>query len=66
MRKSVGKIIGKVKSVVLTKGLSIQDDEPVVVEPVVKVEKKTTKAKKPAKKSKVKKSDKDADTKKRV
>tara|TARA_R100001510_G_scaffold3932_1_gene3131 strand:+ start:4450 stop:4659 length:210 start_codon:yes stop_codon:yes gene_type:complete len=69
MRKSVGKIIGKVKSVVLTKGLSIQDDEPVepvVVEPVVKVEKKTTKAKKPAKKSKVKKSDKDADTKERV
>ena len=72
MRKSVGKIIGKVKSVVLTKGLSIQDDEPVVEEPVVvkepvvEVKKKTTKAKKPAKKSKAKKSEKDADTKERV
>ena len=71
MRKSVGKIMGKVKSVVLRKKVNMEiyeapaEEKPVAEEPVVK-EKKTTKAKKPAKKSKVKKSEKNADTKERV
>tara|TARA_R110000787_G_scaffold26847_5_gene74904 strand:+ start:13418 stop:13624 length:207 start_codon:yes stop_codon:yes gene_type:complete len=68
MQKSVGKIIGKVTSVVLIKGTEIKVDEP-VVEPVVEtvVEVKTTEAKKePVKKSKVKKSERNANTKKRV
>ena len=66
--------MGKVKSVVLRKKTEMETYSkpvaekvtPVVEEPVVEVKKKTTKAEKPAKKSKVKKSDKDADTKERV
>tara|TARA_X000001382_G_scaffold124179_1_gene108511 strand:+ start:553 stop:768 length:216 start_codon:yes stop_codon:yes gene_type:complete len=71
MQKTIGKIMGKVKSVVLRKKVNMElyetpaEEKPVVEEKVV-VEKKTTKAEKPAKKSKVKKSEKNADTKKRV
>lgn len=71
MQKTIGKIMGKVKSVVLRKKVNMElyetpaEEKPVVEEKVV-VEKKTTKAEKPAKKSKVKKSEKNADTKERV
>ena len=71
MQKTIGKLMGKVKSVVLRKKVNMElyetpaEEKPVVEEKVV-VEKKTTKAEKPAKKSKVKKSEKNADTKKRV
>ena len=72
MKKAVGKIMGKVKSVVLRKKVDMElyetpaEEKPVVEEKVV-VEKKTTKAKKePVKKSKAKKSEKNANTKKRV
>ena len=71
MQKTIGKLMGKVKSVVLRKKVNMEiyetpaEEKPVVEEKVV-VEKKTTKAEKPAKKSKVKKSEKNADTKERV
>ena len=72
MQKTIGKLMGKVKSVVLRKKVNMKlyetpaEEKPVVEEKVVVEKKKTTKAEKPAKKSKVKKSEKNADTKERV